>query len=942
MTGIVPGGVFDAAIDELRRRSKLKLYQTDFDAWAWDVLRMRNYKKMREIAWDMLFAPKERTLTKSGNGVGKDLALETPILTATRGWQTMGSVEAGDFVFSESGQPIMVVAKSEVFNNPSFRVVFDDGSDIVCSGTHEWATLTAASRKNWATGDWRENWGYSEVFTTAEIAETLRTPGTMIANHVVPIAEALQFPETDLPLDPYVFGAWLGDGTSANATMTCDYVLDGHVIDRFAAAGFPMVLRNGGPQPLLFAPDRDSFVKGAKGLAAPLVLALKSLGVIKNKHIPQEYMTASIDQRIELLRGLMDTDGWADNHGGHVGWGQSKKVLVNQFAELLTGLGVRYTLHGKQPRSGQYTWTFKFRPWFDPFTPGARKSAIFTAMPNAQASRNTGRAIIAIEPIESVPTQCIQVDSDRHLYLAGSGLVPTHNSALMSQCVLWAGSVWPEGDTVSIISAPSIPQLQKVTFKYLKEYHGRVSETLTPASFRVPGRIDENLGWVAETKSGKIWLATGRKPPDQDAVSMFQGLRSPNGMTYVWFDEAGGMSRDMYTAAEAVQTGDDSRFGGIGNPDNAGTDFQQNFEDKIRAQEYNLHTISVFDTPVFTGERVYPRTTEGDRMEQRLLKALTSHRWVAHKSRIWATGGEILPDPMLPQDRRYDTRVDKVELFNVNEPDHLGRKVIEREGQQYVVIDEVKWDARGKSKVLGEFPGDNDKAFFPMSIINLAMIDTDIEEDASIKPVLGVDIARYGPDESVIYSNQNGKIRLVDSWGKTDTVETARKIHRHAQRIGAAEVRLDATGIGGGVFDILMALDEFRDRVYVVIGVDGARQSPDRRRWANARAHNHDQLREKMAAGQIDLDYDDGELKDQLTNLTYKLTTMQGAVQITPKDEMKTEMSGSPDRLDAVIYAAIDTRSLFASQNGPQPGDLVVADPDDLRPERWYDTAGPL
>lgn len=514
-------------------------------------------------------------------------------------------------------------------------------------------------------------------------------------------------------------------------------------------------------------------------------------------------------------------------------------------------------------------------------------------------------------------------------------------SSIQAQMVLWAGSVFPEGETVSIVSAPSIPQLQKVTFAYLKSYHGRVNEGLRPEHFQIPGRIDENLGWVSETPNGKIWLASGRKPPDQDAVSMFQGLRSQKGMTYVWFDEAGGMSRAMFTAAEAVMTGDNSRFSAIGNPDNAGAEWQQSFEDHLKSQEYNLHTISAYDTPVFTGERVYPRTAEGDAMEAQLLKALTSKLWVAHKSRLWATGGVIEPDPDHPEDRRYDVRVDAVEPFLKGDAKHLGREFIRKaDGKKYVVINKVKWDARGLSKVLGQFPGDNDTAFFPQAIITSSH-DTTIAEDAAIRPCLGVDVARFGADESVVFLNSGGRARLHDSWGKTDTVESARRIHASAQSVNALEVRIDASGVGGGVFDMLKELGEFDGKVYTLIGVDGGSRSPDNRRWANSRSYNHDQLRTLMATGMIDLDYDDRELADQLLNVTYRFNT-RGAIQITPKDEMRTAMDGSPDRLDALIYSVIDTSELFLPPDAIQPGDIVVLDPWEMLMQSREDADYPL
>jgi hypothetical protein len=538
------------------------------------------------------------------------------------------------------------------------------------------------------------------------------------------------------------------------------------------------------------------------------------------------------------------------------------------------------------------------------------------------------------EKIRQIAHDSLFGDKERTLTKSGNGV---GKSALMSQMILWAGTVFPVGSTVSIVSAPSIPQLQKTVFAYLKSYHGRVSDSLKLTDFKVPGWIDESLGWVANGPDGKIWLASGRKPPDQDAVSMFQGLRSQIGMTYVWFDEAGGMPKAMFTAAEAVMTGDDSRFSGIGNPDNASAEWRENFSEPEKMAEYNLHTISVYDTPVFTGERVYPHTAEGDRMEKQLMKALTSKRWVAHKSRIWATGGEVVPDFDRMRDGkpdpRYFHRVPKTEPFTVGDPLQLGKPLIEVDGVKRVVIDDIKWDARGLSKVLGEFPGDNDYAFFPQDAITASRAH-EIPEDMSIRPILGVDIARFGPDESVVYINRGGRVRLNATWGKEDTVFTARRIHKIAQDTNASQVRVDASGIGGSVFDMLKQLDEFKAKTYDLIGIDGGYRSSDNRRWANTRAENHDNLRTLMVMGALDLDYDDEELKNQLTNTTFKFTN-RGAVQITPKDEMRTEMDGSPDRLDALIYSVADVSSLFKPPDALEPGDIVVQDPWEMS-GAWY------
>jgi hypothetical protein len=262
-------------------------------------------------------------------------------------------------------------------------------------------------------------------------------------------------------------------------------------------------------------------------------------------------------------------------------------------------------------------------------------------------------------------------------------------------------------------------------------------------------------------------------------------------------------------------------------------------------------------------------------MERKMLASLTQREWVEHKKRIW---GET--------------------------------------------------DARYLSKVLGEFPPDSGSVFFGQNLINLAH-QTQIDPEGT-RPVLGVDIARYGQDESVIYSNRTGHVRLEDSWGKSDTVATAKRIHETAKRLGASEVRIDASGIGGAVFDMLERLPEFDAKTYLLIGIDGGTSSPDPSRWANTRAYNHDSLREQMVEGLIDLDFEDDDLRDQLLGVTYKFNN-RGAIQITPKDEMRTVMDGSPDRLDAVIYATVDMEWLTGNPIATmRKGDVVAFDPDDF------------
>ena len=441
-------------------------------------------------------------------------------------------------------------------------------------------------------------------------------------------------------------------------------------------------------------------------------------------------------------------------------------------------------------------------------------------------------------------------------------------SFMVSDLITWQVAVSDPRETLCIVSAPTLSQIEKVIFAYLKVN----KSTARAHGLDLPGRITETLAWKLDGDEGSEFLVFGKRPSDRDIVSSFQGTRKLR--TMVFLDEAGGLPAEMFTAAEAVATGADSRILAIGNPDRRGTEFHKIFTDPRLSQDWSLHTISAFDLPTFTGEVVYQDAEQ----QEALLGGLTSVDWVEHKKRAWG-------------------------------------------------ID----SARYKAKVLGEFPDEADNTFFSQEVIDRA-VECDIVDDEAVRPILGVDVARFGSDENRMYINRGGRVRLYDdgteesgAWSKTDLITTARKVHAAAQRVGARLVNVDVNGVGGGVVDALTTLAEFRDAVYDVGAIAGSNASPDNMRWFNARAWHYDTLRELMAEGKVDIAYEDTDLREQLVSQTYKFSA-KGAVQITSKDDMRKNGLHSPDALDAAILSVID----FKDIDGPKPGEVIEYDFDEL------------
>jgi hypothetical protein len=185
----------------------------------------------------------------------------------------------------------------------------------------------------------------------------------------------------------------------------------------------------------------------------------------------------------------------------------------------------------------------------------------------------------------------------------------------------------------------------------------------------------------------------------------------------------------------------------------------------------------------------------------------------------------------------------------------------------------------------------------------------------------------------VIYFNHGGKIRFVAEMPEGRTTETARWVHQHAIDLGADQVRIDSLGIGGAVVDFLMDNDEFTPH-YTVIEMNANAQSPDRKKWHNARAYWWDKFRQYLRESNLDLDNEDEKherLEDELLSVEYKFNAQSGGLLVESKDDMRKRGMKSPDFADAAIYAGADLTFLLDDPlAGHTSGDKVRQSPEDI------------
>jgi hypothetical protein len=375
----------------------------------------------------------------------KALALDTPI-PIPNGWTTMGDIHPGDFVFSEEGKPIKVKSVTDPIEGMScYSVQFSDGAEIVAESGHLWEThqqsqLLGLTRSEAARRAALIQWGKFEkspfkpldIRTTEQIKNTLYYgPNNKYRNHHISVSKALDLPEVNLPIPPYVLGAWLGDGDSDCPRITIGRQDEEEMIDLIRAEGIPI-----NPSSTPF-----SFKMGVNGKHHPLNNLrndLNQLGVLNNKHIPNLYLRSSVEQRFALLQGLLDTDGSPSKDDGEVEISSSYPKLIRGIEELLHSLGFKIGRSIGLPKQGLIYTVFSFMAYSD--TPVFRLKRKLTKQPQRPDRKplSTSRAITGVEDVPSIPVRCITVDSPSGLFLAGSHMIPTHNSPDRAESVMLA------------------------------------------------------------------------------------------------------------------------------------------------------------------------------------------------------------------------------------------------------------------------------------------------------------------------------------------------------------------------------------------------------------------------------------------------------------------------------------------------------------------------
>lgn len=339
----------------------------------------------------------------------KMLRVDEPIPTPS-GWMRHGDLMPGHWVFGPDGKPCRVIARTQVFTDgPAYEIVFDDGSTMQAGADHLWTVERKTRRRIKGTANGRV-YRESVTLSTKEIAGHDHSADERIA---IPVNAPLDMPAAILPIAPYTLGAWLGDGHSADGRITCG---DAELFEAVRDEGY----RLGESTTAAGAETRTVY-----GLR-PILRALGLIGD-KSADLPMDYLRGSVAQRLELLRGLMDTDGHCNTRGTATFTNKTEAVARLAY-DLATGLGFKPQMRAYDAAHGRF-WQVSFQAYqaMNPFRiPRKAQRAKPGARPNPR------RYIVSVRRVPPSPMSCIQVDRPDGLYLAGRQMVTTHNSTIIT------------------------------------------------------------------------------------------------------------------------------------------------------------------------------------------------------------------------------------------------------------------------------------------------------------------------------------------------------------------------------------------------------------------------------------------------------------------------------------------------------------------------------
>ena len=524
--------------------------QYKFDIVGTSAVKKKNFDRIpfASPAFTYLFQggmPRTIIEVLGSEGVGKAQPMYSKVLTET-GWKTFANIRLHDKIYCEDGKLHTVIGVfPQKEKKDIYEVKFTDGGICRCSVDHLWSyktdkmILTKTDKIH--------------TKTLGEIIKLFKENPTRQSKFVFPRTAAVEFTEKGLIIPPYILGLLIGDGAlgshSIQFTNSEDDLL--HLMSRYGESiGCKVTKRRGtGCFHLTFSKHEA----GTK--PSNLKKKLKKIGLAGttsgNKFIPEIYKRGSIEQRLQLLAGLINTDGYVLN--SQIRFCSVSEKLVDDVIEIARSLGMIARKGAPDIRTGRNTCYTVNMVEVDSLFPFLSVKHKERYKKSTKINRNY---IESIKYIGKEDCQCIYIDNPTHLYLTDDFIV-THNTALCYSVIGQAQKQFQKEYDEEIEELESLTKPnkeQKERLQYLKD-RGVMRCVLLDAEF---SSDDEWLTKLGVDVDSLIYIA----PENQTAEQLFQillDLMDSGGVGMVVLD-----SIPMLVSQQAMdKTMEEKTMGGI-------------------------------------------------------------------------------------------------------------------------------------------------------------------------------------------------------------------------------------------------------------------------------------------------------------------------------------------------------------------------------------------
>jgi len=374
------------------------------------------------------------------SGVGKAQPLSSKILTPN-GWINMGDVKIGCDVVGSDGKSQKVLGVYPQGERDIYKVEFNDGTSTLCDDEHLWAVNSRNNRTANTTiivNGKRKHIKVPNLTYTPQTLNEIRKNYKIKSglNYRIPVNNEVEFNKIDLPINPYLLGALIGDGGLTDGGVIITSIDEGIiseitnlVVDDYKQLSVKKISNT--------ISYRITGKAGRKNMLFQQIVDLKLNVRSENKFIPKEYLFTNVDDRISLLQGLMDTDGYASKNG-RMQYTTSSKQLSEDFRELVLSLGGFCKIKEKLPKykylneikEGKlcYILTISFtNSNIKPFRLERKQNRVIY-----RDKYKSNKYISNIEYSHKEEAQCIYVENDDHLYVTDDYIL-THNTTFLTR-----------------------------------------------------------------------------------------------------------------------------------------------------------------------------------------------------------------------------------------------------------------------------------------------------------------------------------------------------------------------------------------------------------------------------------------------------------------------------------------------------------------------------